>query len=370
MKITNIEAHQIRLPLVTPFQTSYGSLSEKAIDIIVVRDDAGHEGYGELVAFETANYIDQTISGERLVIAKELVPLLTKGSISHPSEVSQLFASVRGHEMAKSALETAVWDLFAKRNKQSLGALFQVETKSLKVGISLGIEPDITTLLKQVSAAVTAGYERVKLKIKPGYDKEPLQAIRQAFPSLILMADGNSAYTLADQGQLKKLDDLSLAMIEQPLGVDDFVDHVQLQKAIKTPICLDENIRSLADVRTAYHLGSCQSINLKIPRVGGVSEALKILNYCQEKGIHVWLGGMFESGIGRSLNIQFAAQPGFAFPGDISASERYFKEDIITSPFMLKAGALTLPTGPGLGVSLNQEVLARRGEKVCLFNRT
>lgn len=367
MRICQIEAYQVRLPLVTPFQTSYGQLTEKAMDLLVVTDEEGQQGIGELVAFEQANYIDQTLGGERLVLSEELIPLLTQQAITHPREVSQLFEPVRGHQMAKSALETAVWDLYAKQQGVRLASLFEVTATDLAVGISLGMTEDVPALLTQVEAAVSAGYQRVKLKIKPGNDFVPLQAIRQAFPQLTLMADANSSYTLEDRPALLALDTLGLAMIEQPFAVTDFVAHSYLQKELLTPLCLDENIRSLDDVKTAWALGSCQSINLKIPRVGGITEALAICDFCQEHQLLVWLGGMFESGVGRSLNLQFASQDVFTFPGDISATSRYFVEDVIEEAFQLSAGKLTLPQEPGLGITLNSEVLARRGKRVQLY---
>lgn len=269
--------------------------------------------------------------------------------------------------MAKSAIETAIWDLYAKRQGVSLAELFGGTRELLPVGISLGIEENIEVLLAKVDKAVRAGYQRVKLKIKPGYDLAPLSAIRGAYPELILMADANSAYTLADRDTLVALDSLGLALIEQPFSVTDFVAHAQLQKELKTPLCLDENIRSLDDVKTAVALGSCRSINLKIPRVGGIAEAQAICQYCQTTDLLVWLGGMFESGIGRSLNLQFASQDQFTFPGDISASSRYFMEDIIVEKFELADGTIAVPNGSGLGVTLASQALETFGTYQVLY---
>lgn len=367
MKIKKIESYQVRLPLVSPFQTSYGMLNEKACDILVITDEVGNQGFGELVAFEQANYIDETLMSSRAIIQSELLPLLTSHDIGKPADVTQVFQEVKGNVMAKSALETAIWDLFAKRQNQPLATLFDVTKNSLAVGVSIGIIKNLTVLKEQVTDYLNQGYSRVKLKIAPGYDFEPLAMLRAAFPDLLLMADANSAYTMADITLLKKLDKLNLAMIEQPFTTTDFVAHSELQKMMQTPICLDENIRCLDDVKTAYALGSCQSINLKIPRVGGIQSALEISRFCQEKDILVWLGGMFESGIGRSLNLQFAAQACFTFPGDISASSRYFVEDIINESFRIENGCISLPQGPGLGVSLSASNLKKYAAYQLLY---
>ncbi len=225
----------------------------------------------------------------------------------------------------------------------------------------MGIQTDLAKLLDQITEYVTAGYQRIKLKIRPGYDLKPIDVIRNKFPDIPLMVDANSAYTIKDIPHLLQLDGYDLAMIEQPFAANDFLDHAQLQKELQTDICLDENIRTLKDCELAFSLGSCRSINLKIPRVGGITEAMKIVDFCKEKGLLVWLGGMFESGVGRALNVQFASQKIFTFPGDISASDRYYYEDIITEPFEIQNGELNVPDGLGIGVSLSQETLLKYG---------
>jgi len=359
MNIQSIETYQVRLPLKTPFVTSYGRLEEKAFDLFVITDEQGNQGFGELVAFEQPDYVQETLVTERFIIQQHLIPLLLTEAIEQPQEVSTIFEEVKGHWMGKAALETAIWDLYAKRQQKSLTEFFGPTRRKIPVGISLGIQEDLPQLLKQVQLAVEKGYQRVKLKIRPGYDVEPVALIRQHFPNLPLMVDANSAYTLADLPQLQRLDHYQLAMIEQPFAADDFLDHAQLQRELKTRICLDENIRSLKDCQVALALGSCRSINLKTPRVGGIHEALKIATFCQENDLLVWLGGMFESGVGRALNLQFASQPTFSFPGDISATERYFYEDIITEPFVLEQGTMTVPQGLGIGVTLSQTNLLK-----------
>lgn len=367
MRIQKIETYRIRLPLKSPFETSYGRLTEKAFDLLLVTDELGNQGIGELVPFEQPDYIEETIATARIILTQHLIPLVVKQPLEHPSEVTEYFAEVKGNWMAKSSLETAIWDLYAKRKGQSLKAFFTETRENLPVGISLGIQPDLDLLIQQIGDYVAAGYQRVKLKIRPGYDLEPLTAIRAVFPELPLMVDANSAYSVSDIPHLKQLDAFDLAMIEQPFAADDFLEHHLLQKQIKTRICLDENIRTVADCQLAVALNSCQSINLKIPRVGGITEALKILTYCQEQGLLVWLGGMFESGVGRALNLQFASQKVFTFPGDISASDRYFYEDIITKPFTIQNGTIAVPDGLGIGVTLDEKRLNQYGEYGILY---
>jgi O-succinylbenzoate synthase len=366
--IKRIDRYQVRLPLRTPFETSYGRLTEKAFDILLVTDELGNKGIGELVPFEQPDYIEETIQTARIIIEKHLIPLLKDKEIYDPNEISSLFKEVKGNQMAKASLETAIWDLYAKRNNRSLKTYFATTRAQIPVGVSVGIQPNLSELLKQITNYVDQGYQRVKLKIRPGYDLEPIRAIRKKFPKLPLMVDANSAYTIEDIDHLKKLDIYDLAMIEQPFSADDFLDHAQLQKVIKTKICLDENIRSLKDCELAFALGSCQSINLKIPRVGGITEALKIVEFCEKHGLLVWLGGMFESGVGRALNLQFAAQNMFTFPGDISASDRYYFEDIVSEPFMIQEGEIKVPDGLGIGVKLSQEKLMKYGYYETIYS--
>ncbi|WEG72837.1 o-succinylbenzoate synthase [Vagococcus intermedius] len=357
--ISKVELFQIRLPLKSPFKTSYGVLTEKAFDIICLTSESGHIGYGELVAFETPDYIEETLPNSRLIIKDHLLPLILNRKIENPTQIWEWFQVVRGNYMAKSAIETAVWDLYAKITGQSLGVILESATDQLEVGVSMGMVASTEELLKRVSDYVEEGYTRVKLKIKPGYDIIPLSAIRKKFPNLMLMADANSAYDLSHLTDLKALDSLNLVMIEQPFAADDFLDHAILQKELNTPLCLDENIRTVNDCRVAVALGSCRSINLKIPRVGGITEALKIIDYCRDKQILVWLGGMFESGVGRALNLQLASRTEFGLPGDISASDRYFYEDILEKPLLMEAGKMKVPQGLGIGVTVNGAFLQK-----------
>ncbi|MBO0441628.1 o-succinylbenzoate synthase [Candidatus Enterococcus ikei] len=367
MNIHRIDRYRVRLPLRIPFETSYGRLTEKAFDILLVTDELGNQGIGELVPFEQPDYIEETIDTARIIIDKHLIPLLKEAEIHHPKEVSILFAEVKGNQMAKSSLETAIWDLYAKRNGKSLKTYFKDTRVQIPVGVSVGIQTDLTKLLDQITQYVAQGYQRVKLKIRPGYDLKPIEAIRKKFPDLPLMVDANSAYTIKDISWLKQLDAYDLVMIEQPFAANDFLDHAQLQKEMKTSICLDENIRTLKDCELAFSLGSCRSINLKIPRVGGITEAMKIVDFCKENERLVWLGGMFESGVGRALNLQFASQKIFTFPGDISASDRYYYEDILTEPFEIQNGEIFVPDELGIGVSLSQKNLMKYGVFETIF---
>lgn len=368
MKLIKIESYHLRLPLVSPFQTSYGTLTTKAFDLIIVTDELGNQGYGELLPFEQPDYLEETLATARIILTNHLIPLLIGQTFEHPQTISDLFSSVRGNQMAKASIETAIWDLYAKRQGNSIRHYFKATRSQLPVGISLGIEPDLDKLISIVEQAVSNGYQRVKLKIKPGYDIEPVKQLRLRFPQLTLMVDANSAYELADIPHLKKLDTYQLAMIEQPFAVNDFIDHRHLQTQLETPLCLDENIRSLKDCQLAHHLDSCRSINLKISRVGGLTEALKIVDYCQQHQLIVWLGGMFESGVGRALNLHFASQAALSFPGDLSASERYFHEDIITKPFRLEEGLMSVPTGLGIGVTLDWQQLEKLGSYHLLYH--
>jgi O-succinylbenzoate synthase len=270
--------------------------------------------------------------------------------IAHPREVLPAFARVRGHEMAKAALEMAVWELWARRERVPLWKLLGGRGGQIAAGVSVGLQQDEAALLDKVEAEVAAGYRRVKVKIKPGRDLAPVAAIRARFPSLPLMVDANSAYTLADAGHLAGLDRFSLTMIEQPLGWDDIVDHAALQRRLLTPLCLDESIRSAEDVRRALDLGACRVVNVKVGRVGGFSGAIAVHDVCRARGVPVWCGGMLESGIGRLANVHLQTLPGFTLPGDTSASARYFEEDLVDPPVVVSpAGTIAVPEGPGIG---------------------
>lgn len=347
------------IPLLKTFKTSYGELKTKDFYIIELMNDAGICGYGELEAFPLPDYTEETLETAILIVKQHLLPDLVQKDFAAPEEVHQIFSWVQGNEMAKAAVELAVWDVFAKAEKKSLAKMIGATKKSIAVGVSIGIQDSVDSLVQLVEEYQNEGYERVKIKIEPNKDIAFIKAVREKFPKLSLMADANSAYNREDFTLLKELDQFGLEMIEQPFGVKDFVNHAWLQRQLNTRICLDENIRSLEDVQQAHLLGSCRAINLKLARVGGMVEALKITRYCAGNDILVWCGGMLEAGIGRAHNVALAARAEFNFPGDISASNRYFHEDIIFPEFTLEQGRLNVPDGYGIGVGLNHNVLQK-----------
>ncbi|MGE7834998.1 o-succinylbenzoate synthase [Viridibacillus arvi] len=355
--IQEVSLHRLVMKLKEPFTTSFGTFQEREFFVIEIVDENGLSGFGESVAFASPWYSEETVKTNEHMMTDILIPLLIKDPIAHPQEVSERFRSIRRNNMAKSALEGAVWDLFAKRSNQTLANALGGEKKQIEVGISLGIQSSVKELLEIISNHVDEGYKRIKIKIKPGWDYDVLKEVRQHFPNLDMMADANSAYTLKDIELLKRLDELDLMMIEQPLAHDDIIDHAKLQAQLSTPICLDESIHSLEDARKAIELGSCKIINIKIGRVGGLTESLKIHNYCLEKGIPVWCGGMLESGIGRAHNIALTSLSQFVLPGDTASSNRYWEKDIIEPEVTVKNGMITIPDSPGIGYEINREVL-------------
>lgn len=360
MKIESAVLNRIRMPLKHPFETSFGRTAEKDFILLSVYGE-GLTGYAESVALAEPIYNEETTDTVWYMLEQFLIPHLFSAAISHPDELQSLFKPIRRHYMAKAVLEGAVWDLYAKQLNQPLARVLGGTREEIEVGVSIGIEPSIKALLEKVELFSHEGYKKIKIKIKPGWDVEPIKAIRQSFgDELPLMADANSAYTLHDTDLLKKLDSYNLMMIEQPLAHDDIIDHAQLQAVLKTPICLDESIHTLEDARKAIELGSCKIINIKIGRVGGLTAAKQIHDLCQQKDIPVWCGGMLEAGIGRAHNIALTSLANFTIPGDTSASNRYWYEDIVEPQVELsKPGVLTVPDEPGIGYKLNDVVLQR-----------
>jgi o-succinylbenzoate synthase len=357
--IREVILHRMVMRLKDPFTTSFGTFQEKEFFIIEMIDDAGNCGFGESVAFTSPWYSEETVETNKHMMETFLIPLLLDTPIHHPDEVSERFQSIRRNNMAKAALEGAVWDLYAKRNQTPLYRALGGTRGQIDVGISIGIQPTARDLLHVVDGFVQDGYKRMKIKIKPGYDYEMLKEVRKHFPNTLLMADANSAYTLKDLDLLKKLDELDLMMIEQPLSHDDIIDHAKLQAKISTPICLDESIHSFEDARKAVELGSCKIINIKIGRVGGITESKKIHDYCAEQGIAVWCGGMLEAGIGRAHNIAITTLPQFVMPGDTAGSSRYWDKDIIEPEVIVKDGVITVPDKPGIGYEVDRQALER-----------
>lgn len=355
MKIQNITIRHLKMKMKAPFTTSFGTFVNKEFLLLEATDELGNKGWGESVAFDSPWYNEETYKTNWIILEDFLIPLVKGKEIEHPDEINELFAFIRKNNMAKAALEGAVWDLYAKRTHQTLASVLGGDKKEIEVGISIGIQKSVEKLLSLIDGYVKEGYKRIKVKIKPGWDVDVIRAIRERFPDVPLMADANSAYSLEDAALLKQLDEFNLTMIEQPLASDDIIDHATLQKQLKTPICLDESIHSLEDARKAVELGSCGIINIKIGRVGGLTESKKIHDYCESKGIPVWCGGMLESGIGRAHNVAITTLSNFIMPGDTAGSERYWERDIIDPEVIVENGYITVPDEPGIGYEPNLE---------------
>ena len=367
--IRSVELREIRMPLVGVFETSMGCTSERRILLLTVRSDEG-EGYGECTAGEDPFYSHETTDTAWHILSDFILPAVLGKTLQQPSEVNRLLRPIRGHEMAKAALETALWDLQARARQIPLSRLLGGVRDEIPCGVSIGIQGSVDSLLEKVRTEVSAGYQRVKIKIKPGWEIEPLAAIRTEFPDLPLMADANAAFTLEDIPLFRKLDRFNLMMIEQPLAHDDLVDHAVLQNEIDTPLCLDEPIHGAEDARKAVELGSCRVINVKLGRVGGHEEAIRIDRYCAGNGVPIWCGGMLESGVGRAHNIAMSTLPGFVLPGDVSASRRYFAEDTIRPPVTVTPrGTIVVPQAPGFGYDLDWERIRRATFRQAEFNR-
>ncbi|GAB4441100.1 MAG: o-succinylbenzoate synthase [Chloroflexi bacterium OHK40] len=357
MKIERIEIRRIELPYVAPFETS-GWREEANHSLIVRLEAAGAVGWGESPVGSGPWYNEETQATAWVMAREVLAPLLLEADLARPEDVDAVFARVRGNRMARSGFEFAAWDLFARLAGRSLSTLLGGTRERVDVGVSVGVQPDIETLLRVVGGYVEAGYRRVKLKIKPGWDVEPTRAVREAWPDLRLQVDANSIYTLDHADHLARLDAFDLLLIEQPLAHDDIVDHAKLQRRLRTPICLDESIVSPEHARWALELQACGVINIKPSRVGGLAPARQIHDMCAEAGVPVWCGGMLETGIGRAANVALASLPNFSLPGDISASDRYFRRDLVLNPFVLNADStLSVPAGPGSGAEVDEPFL-------------
>jgi len=357
MRIDRIELREVRLPLVHPFETSFGRETEQRA--VIVRIDSGDlAGWGESAAGIGPWYSYETVETCWHVQRDFLVPLLLGQEVESPRSIHERFAPVRGHNMAKTGLEQAVWDLFGKAAGVPLARLIGGEKDRIESGVSVGIQASLDGLVDRIGGFVDRGYRRIKIKIKPGWDTDAAAAVRERFPDLPLMLDANSAYTLDDVGLLRRLDRFDLMMIEQPLGHDDIVDHAKLQAQIETAVCLDESIVTPEHAGWAIELGSCRIINIKPARVGGLGAAIAIHDLCQAHGLPVWCGGLLETGIGRAHNVAVSSLPNFRLPGDVSESARYYERDLIDPPFELNPdGTITVPTGPGIGVAVDEEWL-------------
>ena len=360
MKIAQIELREIRLPLVHFFETSFGRTTERRILLVRVRDAEGAEGWGECTAGEGPFYSEEWIEGAWVVTAAYLAPMVVGREVGSASEVFGLMKAVRGNRMAKAAVETACWDLEARREGLPLWKLLGGVRREIACGVSIGIQDSPEALLEKIEKETAAGYQRIKIKIKPGWDAGVVERVRASFPDIKLSVDANSAYTLADVPLFRRLDEFNLMMAEQPLAFDDAFDHAELQRQIRTPICLDESVRSAEDARKAIALGACRIVNVKLGRVGGHLEARRVEQVCRESNVPVWCGGMLESGVGRAHNIAMSTLEGFRLPGDVSASARYWEEEVIEPPVTVSPkGTITVSDRPGIGFDIRHERIER-----------
>ncbi len=357
MQIEAVELRQLRMPLVSPFETS--GWREDVKTCIIVELHSGREsGYGECPVSEGPWYSYETTTSAWHVMKDYVIPLVLGKDFASPGELLHALDNVRGHNMAKASFEMAFWDLVAKTKRVSLSKMLGGTRTKVASGVSIGIQKSTSKLTEVVEKFLDQKYRRIKIKIKPGQDLELVTAVREDFPDTPLMVDANGAYRPEDSEQLTRLDSFDLLMIEQPFAWDDLVDHAELQKKIKTAVCLDESIASLSDLKAALALKSCRVLNIKPPRVGGFTQSKALHDVCQSNGMPVWCGGLLETGIGRAHNIALASLPNFVMPNDISASSRYFKQDIVEPEFSLNNdGTITVPTGPGLGVEVVEQKL-------------
>jgi o-succinylbenzoate synthase len=355
MKLTGVELRRIRMPLVAPFRTSFGTELERDVLLLrVVTADA--EGWGECVAMSDPLYSSEYVDAAADVLRRFLVPAAAAQPALDAASVASVLAPFKGHRMAKAALEMAVLDAELRTRSRSMARELGAIRNRVPCGVSVGIMDSIDELVDAVAGYLEAGYVRIKLKIQPGWDVEPVRAVRERFGDVLLQVDANTAYTRADARHLARLDPFDLLLIEQPLDEEDVPGHAELAKVIATPVCLDESITSARAAAAAISLGACKIINVKAGRVGGYLEARRIHDVCAAHGVPVWCGGMLETGLGRAANVALAGLPGFTLPGDTSASDRYYRTDI-TAPFVLDDGYLPVPTGPGIGVEPITDVL-------------
>lgn len=374
-RIDRIRLHRIDMPLVRPFRTSFGTQDARDILLVEAITSDGVSGWGECVAMSWPGYSYEYVDGCVDVLTEHLVPLVLRDGVVDPLEVHRRLARVQGHPMAKTALETAILDAWLRTRSERLvdflGAEYPGQVRDeVDCGVSVGIPPSesLSELLDEVSGYVDAGYRRIKLKIEPGWDAQPVRAVRETWPEILLQTDANQAYTRGDAALLAAMDRFDLLLVEQPLPEDDLLGHAELARAITTPVCLDESITSVAVAETALAVEATSVINIKPGRVGGYLTAVEIHDLCHQRGVVVWCGGMLETGIGRAANVALAALPGFTLPGDTSASNRYYAVDV-TPPFVLDEGRLAVPSAPGIGVEPIPEILAELTTWSALIER-
>ncbi|HUR98031.1 MAG TPA: o-succinylbenzoate synthase [Pyrinomonadaceae bacterium] len=366
LKIRSVELTEINLPLVHFFETSFGRTYERRIILVRVEDAGGAEGWGEITCGEGPGYSDEWTDSAWVTTEKILAPMVVGKEVEGAEQIFDLMKRARGHRMSKAGIETACWDLEAKKLGAPLWRHLGGVNREIACGVSIGIQDSVEQLIDKIQTELDAGYQRIKIKIAPHWDYDVIKKVRGKFPDIQLMGDANSAYTLADIDKLKSLDEFDLMMLEQPLPYDDIIDHAALQRQIKTPICLDEPIKSPDDVRKAIELKSGKIINLKNGRVGGHAQSKKIEEICRLAGMPVWCGGMLESGIGRAHNIAISTLAGYTMPGDVSASKRYWHEDIIEPEVEVSAdGTIIAPDGPGIGFEIKRGRIEELAVRQC-----
>ena len=367
MRIERIELRLLRLPLVRFFETSFGRIHDRSFVIVTVHGE-GADGIGECVADANPFYSAETTRTAWHIIAEFIAPVVLGARFAHPGEVYPALRAIRGHNMAKAAVEMAAWDLFAKQQQRPLSDVLggdpSIITSGVASGVSIGIQDSLEQLEDRVAAELADGYRRIKIKVKPGWDFAAVERLRARWPSIALMVDANAAYSLADAGHLAGLDRFDLMMIEQPLDYDDVADHAALQKTIRTPICLDESLHSVKVAAAAIELGACRIINIKPGRVGGHSQSIAMHDLAAAHHVPVWHGGMLESGIGRAHNIHLSTLPNFSLPGDVAASRRYFVPDLVEPGIEVRRdGTIEVPRGPGIGVVIDTDRIERATEE-------
>jgi len=362
VKIERLELRLLKLPLVHFFETSFGRIDDKHFILVRVEGE-GAVGYGECVADVDPYYSAETNETCWHIIVDFIAPRVVGAPFAHPREIFPALKAIRGHNMAKAAVEMAAWDLYAKQRGEPLARALggQLHGRDrIRSGVSIGIQHSLSDLVAKVDRELAAGYQRIKIKIKPGWDFDAVRAVRERFADVPLMVDANAAYTLADADHLARLDAFGLMMIEQPLDYDDVPDHAALQRRLHTPICLDESIKSVAIAREAIASGACRIINIKPGRMGGFAESIRLHDLCASHGVPVWHGGMLESGIGRAANIHLSTLANFTLPGDVAASRRYFDPDLIEPPIEVASdGTIAVPDAPGIGVAICEDRVAQ-----------
>jgi O-succinylbenzoate synthase len=359
MRIESITLRELHLPLKHFFETSFGRTESRRVLLLTALCD-GVEGWSECVASEGPFFSYEWIETAWATLRDFLAPTLMGLELSHASDATALLARVRGHNMAKAAIENALWDAEAKQRNLPLWQLLGGTRKEIACGVSIGIQNSHEQLLEKIETELAAGYQRIKVKVKPGWDLEVLAKVRQRWPDILLSCDANSAYRPSDLERLRRFDDFNLLMIEQPYWDDDIVQHAKLQRELKTSICLDESIRSARDAESAIELEACRIINIKVGRVGGFSEAIAVHNACQRRNIPVWCGGMLETGIGRSHNVALSTLPNFLLPGDVSASQRYWTEDIVDPEIEVSpSGTIAVSDAPGTGYAIKKDMIEK-----------